>query len=345
MRRISDTAAFCIKPSATLREALDRINRLGHACQIAVDDAGRVVGVLTDGDIRRAFLSERGLDDLITDCMNASPVLIKQNEMGKAEQLLRRVPFVPVVDEDGKLTDIIQPSHDVEGIDVAVVLAGGTGKRLRPLTESTPKPLLSVGGRPILDRILERLELAGVGTIFLSVNYLSQEIKSFVSRRENQSEISYLAESEPLGTAGPLSLLPETIDGNVLILNGDVLTNVSIEAMTEFHLRHGNDATVGAVNYGATVPFGVIRHNFGDFEGIDEKPHVSYLVAAGIYLLNTKVARMTPHDKRIDMPELLRSAREKGHRIGVFPIHEYWTDVGRHADLEAADRYHAPDQE
>jgi len=203
-----------------------------------------------------------------------------------------------------------------------------------------PKPLLEVGGRPILDRVLEGLENAGVRRVILAVHYLADKIESFVAVRRNVATIELIREPSRLGTAGALGLVDPVSIGQMplLVVNGDLVTRVDFRALHDFHVRHGNDGTLGVATYHVDVPYGVVRHDEeGLFEGIDEKPRFNYFVAAGVYYLTRQFMALVPKNRPFDMPDLLTQGKALGMRIGLFPIHEDWADIGRPADFEAVD--------
>jgi len=324
-----------------IRLALHFFNETLHQFLLIVDAERHLLGTVTDGDIRRGILQGIGLDDPIERCMHRRPKVGKAAQPKSQAALLTGLPFLPLLDEQDRLVAVLLPTVMPGGISDAVVMAGGLGKRLGPLTEHTPKPLLPIAGKPILEHILGNLEGAGIGRIWLSVNHLADQFCSFIATRENSAEISLLQEPTKLGTAGSLSLLPEFSGEPLLVLNGDVLTQVDYRALDAFHRSHCYDATIAVAHHQVQVPFGVIRHDEnGLLTGIDEKPVVKHFVAAGIYYLSPEVVALIPRGRRIDMPEILNEAHKVGMRLGLFPIHEYWTDVGRPEDLEAADEYH-----
>lgn len=306
---------------------------------VVVDESGCPVGTVTDGDIRRALLDGHGLDEAVTVCMNASPMLGRAGDTrGNRQKLKAGISFLPVVDESGILCEIIhQPGS---GTPYALVMAGGFGTRLGDLTKDTPKPLLPVGGKPMLAHVFERLEQGGIRRIFVSTHYLADQIRAFVADWQGDAEIEVVHEDHPLGTAGALGLLPADDKTPVLVVNADVLTKVNFRALIDFHGRHGFDGTIAVTNYETRMPFGVVRcSDAGLFDGIEEKPVLRHFVAAGIYYLSPEILSLVPGDRPLDMPELLNIARRIGLRIGLFPIHEYWIDIGRPDDLNAADRH------
>jgi len=326
--------------TATVAEALARIDRATpNLFQIVVSADRRVLGTVTDGDVRRAMLRGVGMADPVTRCMRATPILGRVGEDVTNAVLLRRAWFLPVVEKRGRLDHVLVQRRFEQPMNHALVMAGGFGRRLGGLTRDTAKPLLEVGGRRILDRVLEQLELAGVGVIHIAVHYKAQMVKDFIRARNNLAQMSFIEESEPLGTAGAIAQLANRIDEPLLVTNGDVLTEVNFRSLGEFNARHGYDGTIAVSRYDTQVPFGVIRQTpDGAFAGIDEKPSVTHFVAAGLYYLSPEFVALAPRGRAVDMPELLMLGANAGLRIGLFPVHEYWKDVGRPDDLVQAGR-------
>lgn len=344
---ITDFDRHACDPETPIREVLARIDRSRYLFQVVVDDTGRLRGTVTDGDIRRAMLHGVGLDAPARACMQTRPVVGRTGDddanYGKLHHTGSSRAFLPVVDDEGILREIhVAKSGREPRIHTALVMAGGPGTRLGDRTRNTPKPLLPVGGRPILDHVLEGLEASGVGTILVSVHYLAEKIESFLRERPSPARIDVVHEPSRLGTAGAIGRLgAQATRGPLLVINGDVLTQVDYAALHEFHVRHGHDATVGVARYEIDVPFGVVRYgDDGLFAGIEEKPRITNFIAAGVYYLSPQFVGLVPEERPIDMPELLNLGREIGLRIGLFPIHEYWTDLGRPDDLERAENRH-----
>jgi dTDP-glucose pyrophosphorylase len=339
-----EPAAFSCPPDATIRDVLERIDRsTPHLFQIVVDREGKLLGTVTDGDVRRAMLRGAKLEDPVRDWMHVGPLTGLQ---GQAEANQRKLltfrsgrAFLPIVDDHGSVTEIqVLGRRRESGISSALVMAGGRGTRLGTLTQNVPKPLLAVRGRPILDHVLARIEEAEATKVFISVHHFSDQIKSFIATRSNRQPVEFVEESSPLGTAGALTMIQGAELGDpVLVVNGDVITSVDYNKVHDFHFRHGLDATVCVARHDIDVPFGVVRYGEdGMFEGIDEKPRISHFIAAGVYYLSPEMIALVPSGRRIDMPELLGMGRKIGLRIGLFPIHEYWRDLGRPDDLDAA---------
>lgn len=342
MNRLTRLDDYICPPDLSVRDALARLNTTEHLFQLVVDPAGRLLGTLTDGDVRRALLRGVSLDAPVEESIHSDMLVGRVgDEKGNLTHLEtddRLVTFLPVLDEEGVVVEVLLRGAQSAGIDRALVMAGGFGKRLGERTRETPKPLLPVGDRPILDHVLTNLEDFGVRVSHVSVHYHGDQIRDYIARRQNQMIVEIVEEDEPLGTAGALGQISDNDRSPILVINGDVITNVDLAALHEFHVRHALDATVGVARYDIDVPFGVVHHGpDGLLTGIEEKPRISNFIAAGVYYLSQEFTALVPEGRPMDMPELLNQGREIGLRIGLFPIHEYWTDVGRPADLAAAE--------
>jgi dTDP-glucose pyrophosphorylase len=345
MIRIIELESYLCEPAISVRKAMERLNASDHLFQLVAADDRVLLGTLTDGDVRRALLRGISLDTPVRECMHKEFVSGRKGADAENAVLLqsgrRLVNFLPIVDEKGHILEVLVPQGPTTTVARALVMAGGFGRRLGERTVNTPKPLLTIGGRPILDHLLCRLEDAGVTNIYISLHHFADQIQSYITQRANRAQISFVKEDSPLGTAGALSRLLLRPNTPILVINGDVLTNADVAALHEFHTRHGFDATVGVARYEVDVPFGVVRYGEdGLFAGIDEKPRIGNFIAAGIYYLSPEFVALVPDDRPMDMPELLNLGRSIGLRIGVFPIHEYWSDIGRPDDLERAEDLH-----
>lgn len=332
-------------PEVTIREALSRINTSQHLFQVVIDNQGLLLGTVTDGDVRRAVLQGASLEDPTSACMQKQPKVGKCGEGDKNRLKLRTLKgsfaFLPIVDETNRVHEILIDETRPGRLSTALIMAGGLGSRLGERTRHTPKPLLPVGDKPILGHIVDGLVQAGVDDVYIAVHYKAEQVRRFVSEREGAPTIHLLTEHEPLGTAGAISMLPPEHKGPILVLNGDVLTQTDLIALEAFHQRHGYDATIGVTPYKVDIPFGVIRQKAdGLFDMIEEKPSLTRFIAAGVYYLSSQVTALVPPNTNIGMPDVLNSARKLNLDIGLFPIHEYWIDVGRPDDLEAANADH-----
>ncbi len=326
---------------------MSRINTAGAdiLVQIVVDENRRFLGLITDGDIRRGLLQGHTLEAPARGVMNAKAITGRidrhKENISKLGKLDPHRAFLPLLDAAGFVSAIALITDDNATAISALIMAGGFGSRLGELTNRKPKPLLPVGDAPILEHILRRLEATGVDSIYLSVHYLADQIRAFIAARPSTSTMKVVQEDVPMGTAGALQFLKGEVSGPVLIINGDILTNLDFKAFIRFHAQHGFDATLAVAQHRVSIPFGVVRHSAdGVLLGIDEKPVITNYVAAGIYILAPEFLTLIQPGERIDMPALLERGQRKGLQAGLFPIHEYWTDVGRPEDLEKAELDH-----
>jgi dTDP-glucose pyrophosphorylase len=342
--RLTDPRACLCRSGAPVRKAMEQINNTPpHEFVLVTDDDGRLVGTVTDGDIRRAILRGITLDDPVSKCMHREVIAGRTGQTRENFDLLanRPITFLPVLDDGGRVVEVLCKGKQASDMVTALVMAGGFGQRLGERTKTVPKPLLAVGGRPLLDHVFASLEAAGISRIYVAVHYLADQIARFVDGRNNTARIELILEEQPLGTAGALGRLPQPVTTPVLVVNGDVLTHVDFAALQDFHARHGFDATLCVARHDVEIPFGVVRYtDDGLFRGIDEKPRLTQFIAAGVYYLSPEFVAVVPRKGAMDMPELFNLGKSIGLTVGLFPIHEYWTDVGRPDDLEAADNAH-----
>lgn len=334
----TDITDHCCDAKTPIRDVLHRMNALApHVFMIVCDKDRQVVGTVTDGDIRRGILAGHTVDTPINACMFTK---FKTARSGAKipRGTLRSLEFLPVVDAQGRVEALaVWQDSASSTIRHCMIMAGGYGKRLAPLTATVPKPLVRLGDRPILSHILDGLETARIAHAYLSVHYLSEKFEDFVDQWQGEIELDLLHETEKLGTAGALGLLPDGLKEPILVINGDVLTDTNYQALKDFHDAHGYDATIGVTVHDTEIPFGIIRQrDDGTLDAIEEKPTLTHFVAAGIYYLSPDILAMVPKGESLDMPDLLNEATKAGRKIGLFPIHEYWRDIGRPTDLKAA---------
>jgi dTDP-glucose pyrophosphorylase len=340
-----------LSPDSLLVDAVRAIETSRRRMAVVADEHGGLLGTLTDGDIRRSLLAGGSLDTPVSQAMNRSPV---SAEVGSADgyilDLLRKanVMALPLVDEAGRyqrLVHITDLEHrgedegveDARGFSFAVIMAGGEGTRLRPLTNDIPKPMVEIGGVPMLERQIERLSRAGVKRVYLSVNYLSHVIEEHFGDGSGLGlEIRYLREQERLGTAGALSLLPEQPSGPIIVMNGDILTTSDFGSLYAFHKSYGAHITVGAVDYRVNIPYGVIRADGPFVTGLAEKPSQRFLCNAGIYALSPESLQLLGGVTFTNITDLIETCLERKLPVAVFPVHEYWSDIGTPDDLEKA---------
>jgi dTDP-glucose pyrophosphorylase len=335
---------------ATLRDAVAVIERTRRLIAAVVGADGSLLGILSDGDIRRALLDGKELDAPAANAMTRSPITastaLREDELVEL-MLSRGTAAVPVVDDGGRFVRVVQLLDydtrspevvgEARGYAAAVIMAGGEGRRLRPLTADRPKPMIDIGGVPLIERLVRAMVKSGLRRIFISTNYLGHVIEDhFGDGSEFGAEIAYLREREKLGTAGALTLLPERPNGPILVVNGDVLTTSDFGKLLDYHKETQAFVTVGAVIYRVQIPFGVLRLNGDRAVGVEEKPSQSFLCNAGIYVLRPDTLDLLPTRGLVDMPDVISRAIAAGSRVSVFPIHEYWTDIGSPSDLQNA---------
>ncbi len=343
-----EIAELCISPQATLHEVITLIERTGLQIALVVDENRRFLGTITDGDVRRCLLRGGDLNSQARDVMTADAITAKPDlSLNEDSWLLhkRLARRIPIVDAEGVVVGLALPKDELvpQGISNQVVLmAGGLGTRLGKLTEDTPKPLLKVGSKPILETILESFIEQGFKYFNIAVNYKAQMIEDYFGDGSSWgAEIRYIRETTRLGTVGALSLLDTPPSGPVFVMNGDLLTKVNFRQMLEFHQVHRQRASVAVRRYDIQVPFGVVEMQGSTIAGIVEKPLLNHFVSAGIYLLDPECLSLIPHNTFYDMPDLLKATLEQGWRVGSFPVHEYWLDIGRLDDFEAANLAYA----
>lgn len=332
-----------VSPGAPLREAIACIDGAGLQLAIVLDGEGRLAGVLSDGDVRRAILRGCDLAMPTEQVMNRNPLTAPESaSTDEILALMRRnvLHHVPLLDAEMRvagLATLDELAGVIERPNWVVLMAGGLGSRLRPLTESCPKPMLPVGGRPILESILESFAEQGFRRFFLSVNYLADAVRDhFGDGSDWGVDITYLHETKRLGTAGALSLLPGRPSDPVFVMNGDLLTRVRFDQMLNFHAEHAAAATMAVREYDFQVPYGVVRIDGSRIAGIDEKPVHRFFVNAGVYVLAPEVLQHVPADVFFDMPMLFESLLAQGLATSAYPIREFWLDIGRLEEFERA---------
>ncbi|MDO2951791.1 nucleotidyltransferase family protein [Aeromonas simiae] len=328
----------------TVRDALTVINAAALRICLVVDEKQHLLGVVTDGDVRRAILNNVALTQSVTAVMNSTPITVSA-KMARTELLElmreRSILSLPVVDDAGRLIGLETweqaakaPSYD----NPVFIMAGGFGTRLRPLTDNCPKPMLKVGDKPILETLLSQFLKAGFKNIYISTHYMPEQITDYFGDGSAWgANIRYVHEETPLGTGGALGLLPAGIPALPLIMiNGDVLTTVDFNRLLDFHNKYQPVATMCVREYDYQVPYGVISGDGHRILEMQEKPIQRYFVNAGIYVVSPELFMNVPRQERIDMPTLLEQQIAKQEEVLMFPIHEYWLDIGRMDDFHKA---------
>lgn len=338
---------YLIGPGATVAQALETINRSEGKIALVIDPDRRLLGVVTDGDFRRGLLRGVGLDQPVERIMNPKPVVARQGEdRTRLLALMRREQYrqIPLVDPTGRLVGLetlLELLQIEERDNWVVILAGGRGVRLKPLTHAVPKPMLEIGTKPILEIMLDSLVEQGFRRFFFAVNYMAESIRAhFGDGARFHVHIDYLTEDEPLGTAGALTLLPDRPTRPVVVMNGDILTKTDFRALLDFHTRNRAMATMCVREFQFQVPFGVVSVDQHRIVDIREKPEERFLVNAGIYALEPAAIDMIPKGRPYDMPRLFDALLAQRQEAIVFPLREYWLDIGRLDDfIRANDEY------
>jgi dTDP-glucose pyrophosphorylase/CBS domain-containing protein len=341
---MADLSYLCILKDQTIREAIQAIDRNLKGIVLVTDSDRRLIGTVTDGDVRRAVLEGVSLDSPVSTLLKrkaasyTTPVTVPLGtDRATVLQLMHDhvVHQVPVLDSEGKVADLVT-MDDLFPDQVlplqAVIMAGGFGKRLHPLTESTPKPMLPVGDRPLMERMIDQLRQAGIRRVNVTTHYLPEKISDhFGDGSAFGVELNYVTEDSPLGTAGALGLMTAPSEP-LLVINGDLLTRVNFRAMLAYHRDHKADLTVAVRQFGLQVPYGVIESDGVAVTGLKEKPLVNFLVNAGMYLLEPAVYDYIDNGERSDMPDLIHRLIAAKKTVVTFPIHEYWLDIGHYDD-------------
>ncbi len=335
--------ACVLAPSSTIEDAMRSLDRSGAEISLVVDAEGTLLGTVTDGDVRRALLSGTPLSASAADCMNRNFASV-QPSSGRAEVMdlmqARKLSGIPVVDASGRLIGL-HLIHEILGRDArpnwAVIMAGGFGSRLWPLTEALPKPMLRVAGRPILERIVLHLVSFGLQRIFIAVHYLGDVIEAhFGDGSRFGCQIEYLRESKPLGTGGALTLLPGRPEHPVLVMNGDLVTQADVGRMLDFHQLEHATATIAVRPHFQTIPFGCVELDGVRVRQMEEKPRIARLVNAGIYVLNPEVLSRIPASQEYAITDLFTSMLSRDEPVCGFEVEDDWTDVGQKDALREA---------
>jgi dTDP-glucose pyrophosphorylase/CBS domain-containing protein len=333
--------AVMVNGSLTIRDAVRHLDDAGTGALLVVGTARQLEGLLTDGDIRRAILGGRSFDDPVLSIATRTPLVAPADvSLRTALDLMDHgrdfeVNHLPLVDAAGQATGLLLRRDLVttEGLDLsAVIMAGGFGTRMLPLTEAVPKPMLPVQDRPLLEWTLERMRRAGIQDIAISTHYLADRISShFGDGASHGVSLRYVHESVPLGTAGALRLV-EGVNRPMLVINGDIMTGVPFGEMLEFHRAQGALLTVGVRKCELQLPYGVLDLEGSQLRSVQEKPRQAFWVNAGVYIVEPEVRDLIPADTRYDMTDLIEQLLARREVVAGFPIVEYWLDVGQPAD-------------
>ena len=348
----SDLTTLCVTLDHTFNEAVAQMDRSRLGIVLVVDDDRRLVGTLTDGDVRRAILARVDLTTPVGILLSmksgtryARPITASVGEDPVTYlSLLKQhsVLHLPLLDEDQRVVGLVRMEDFVPSEPLslqAVVMAGGQGSRLSPLTDELPKPMLPVGDRPLMEIVLQRLREAGITQVTVATHHKPEKIEEYFGQGAAHGiDLSYIAEDRPLGTAGALGLLGSPKE-TTLVMNGDILTQVDFRAMLAYHREHQADLTVAVRYYDLEVPYGVVECEGHIVRRLREKPSMGFFINAGIYLLEPTAYRFIPNAQRFDMTDLIQRLLDAGRPVVSFPVREYWLDIGRHADYAQAQEH------
>ena len=332
---------YFISPDATVREAMKRINDLsGESMTLfAVDNEGNVAGSITDGDIRRALINGGELTDKVITVINRDFLYVSPGDdysLKMAQGRKKHIELLPVI-EDGKLKDFIdlRVMHAILPVE-AVLMAGGRGDRLRPLTENMPKPLLPVAGKPIIEYNVEELEACGINKIHVTVNYLGDMLKKHFKETPHRAMINCVTEPKRLGTFGSLAYISGIESEDIIVMNSDLLTSLDFEAMYLHHQKNEADFTIAAVPYSVSVPFAIMRMKGRKVMSLEEKPTYNYFANGGVYIMKTRLLDRIIKGEYLDAPDFITSLINDGKNVGSFHIEGTWIDIGSPDDYRLA---------
>lgn len=331
-----------IRPDVSLIEAMRVIDKSSLQTALVVDEENHLLGIITDGDVRRAILKGLPFSVQAAEIMNPKPLTVTVNhEKNYIINLMRKYDFkqMPVLDGNGRLVNlwrIEELLYKKQRENTVLLMAGGLGMRLRPLTDKVPKPLLKVGNKPILETILESFISAGFHRFYFAVNYKYEMIEEYFGNGENYGvEINYIHEKKRMGTAGALYFLPR-LDEPVIVMNGDLLTNVDFGELLDYHTEQNAKATMGVREYSYQVPYGVIDYDGESIKQINEKPILNFYVNAGIYALAPEVVAGVNEEVFLNMTDLFENLIKENKKTTVYPIQGYWMDIGHMDQFQQA---------
>jgi len=345
--------SILVTPDTPIFDAVEVLNNAHLRIILISNEEQNLLGVVTDSNVRRAVLRKVDFSSPVSEIMVTSPIIMK---IGSSDEEIRdlmertQIYEIPIVDDDNKIVDLklladVTPHHKAAE-HVAVVMVGGLGTRLAPLTDTTPKPLIEVGGQPILFTLMDQLLAAGIKRVWLTLNYKGEMIREAIMAVPAYADVvGFIEEKEKMGTAGALTLLPERPTNPFLVLNGDLLTKVALKEMLRFHSFERNMITVALKKEHFIIPYGCARVEGTRILEMQEKPSHTAFINTGVYVVDPLMLDNIPKGKLYDMPDVIENTLEMGLRVGSFPVHEYWLDIGAPSQLEKAqsdfDRYFA----
>ncbi len=341
-----------VKPNLSLKAALKQIDKSALQVLIVVDDEERILGIVTDGNMRRAIIKGFDFDTSIQDIMTKNPIVISyKGNKEEALQLMKKyeIRHIPAVDEKNKIIDIFLWKDFLKNGEVAcpiknipiIIMAGGKGKRLDPFTKILPKPLIPIDEKPVIEVIMDNFKKYGFNKFIIALNYKAEMIKMYFAENPNNYQIEYIQEKDFLGTIGAVSLIKEKLGGAFIVSNCDVIIDANYDDLLNYHRRNNNQITVLGVSRNINIPYGILnmKNKRADFEEIIEKPDYHFIVNSGVYVLEPEVVNLIPKNQQIDMPALLVLAKKEGFKIQVFPVNCSWFDIGEWGEYKKAIEY------
>lgn len=337
-----DYKKYLLNIAVSVREALIRLNDISsNAIVFVIDDDSRLLGALTDGDLRRGFIKGLGFEDHLSLFIQPNPKFIQQGKYNLKEIIALRERFFtvfPVVNAQMQIINIVNFKHQKSYLPVdALIMAGGRGERLKPLTDTTPKPLLKVGEKPIIEHNIDRLNTYGIDDVWISVGYLGQQLVDYFRDGSDKAlRINYVWEESALGTAGALALVDGFIHDHILMMNSDLLTNIDFEDLYLFFEEQKADFAVACIPYLVNVPYAVMETQDKFVTGFKEKPTYTHYSNAGIYLMKKEVIDFIPKNQVFNATDLMEKLIQEGKRVVAYPLVGYWLDIGKHEDFQKA---------
>ncbi len=341
-----------IKPDTPLKNALKQMDKAGLQVLLIVDEKEKLLGIVTDGDMRRAIIKDLDFRTPIQDIMTKNPIVISyKSNKDEALGLMKKyeIRHIPVVDEKNKIIDIFlwkdflkngEISCPIKNIPV-IIMAGGKGKRLDPFTKILPKPLIPIEEKPVIEVIMDNFKKYGFNKFIIALNYKAEMIKMYFAENPNEYQIEYIQEKDFLGTIGALSLIKDKLNQLFIVSNCDVIIDANYDDLLNYHKQNNNQITILGVSRNINIPYGILnmKNECADFEEIIEKPDYHFIVNSGVYVLEPEIVDLIPTNQPTDMPELLVLAKKKGFKIQVYPVNCSWFDIGEWGEYKKAIEY------
>ena len=341
-----------IKPNANIKNALEQLNKTGEKCLVVGDKKNKLLGTISDGDVRKAILKGKFYKNKISEFYQKNPIFLKKDNytLSQAKNILikKKINIIPVIEESRKIIDVLtfekifkkNKTNQKSGVfsKTVVIMAGGKGTRLEPFTSVLPKPLVPINEKPVIEHIIEKFVNNNNINFFITLNYKSRVLRAFFQEKRTKYKLSFVEEPKPLGTAGGLSLLKGKIKKPFLVTNCDTIININFDNLMSFHISNKNHITLVASSKEYIIPYGTCKLNkSGQLRSIVEKPKLDFFVNIGLYVFSPYIIKLIPKKREYDMPDLIKLAKKKGKRIGVYPIDDKsWIDVGQWSEYHKA---------